>query len=151
MHLYLFTLEIVPLEVGRIYETLPSHLTLMSRFLSDLPADELARKTMPLFSATKPITLTVGQTEILGPKKVTAHMVSSVSELNLHRQLGNILDAAHVSYEYPAFVGEGHKAHVTKREEVYFEQGSQLACSAAYLIEVVDKQRIVRARLNLEG
>lgn len=36
-HLYLFTLEVAPLEIGMTYNPLPSHLTLVSRFFSDKP------------------------------------------------------------------------------------------------------------------
>ena len=43
-HLYLFTLEVVPLEVGKTYDELPLHCTLMFRFWSELPAEELAAK-----------------------------------------------------------------------------------------------------------
>lgn len=46
---YLFILEIAPLETGKIYAELPSHLTLMSRFWSELSPDELAGIVRPLF------------------------------------------------------------------------------------------------------
>jgi hypothetical protein len=147
--LYLFTLEIVPLEIGKIYDKLPSHLTLMSRFLSDLPPNELTTKIQPLFAKTTPVLLVFGITTALGPKKVTAHMVNSPDELRLHDELHKTLDTTKAEYKYPEFIGSNHKPHVTQREGMQFTSGSGHRASAAYLIEIVDKQRVVRARFEL--
>lgn len=151
MRLYLFALEIVPLEVGRAYVDLPSHLTLMSRFTSDMASEDLAHLVVPVFAGARPVTLTFGPTIELGPKKVIAHMVESAGETALHEKLRSFLAANGALFQYPEFIGANHKAHVTRREGVQFEQGSQITCSAAYLIEVVDKRRIPRARFSLGG
>lgn len=150
-HRYLFTLEVVPLEIGSTYDTLPSHLTLMSRFWSELTTEQLADAVKPLFAQTLPIGLRFGATEALGPKKVTAHMVTSDAESALHVALQKKLDDLHVSYEYPEFVGANHKAHVTQRQGVTFKEGSAIQSGAVYLIEVVNGQRVVRARFILSG
>lgn len=150
MRLYLFTLEIVPLEVGKTYDDLPSHLTLMSRFTSELTPSELTRIVTPIFAASKSVSLTFGPTIELGPKKVVAHMVDSADEAGLHEKLRSLLDKNGVVFQYPAFIGAGHKAHVTQREGAHFEQGSRLTCSAAYLIEVIDGQRFVRQQFVLQ-
>lgn len=150
-HLYLFTLEVTTLEIGKTYDDLPSHLTLMSRFRSELDYDELANVVRPLFAATIPVTLTFGETIELGPKKVMAHMVSSPSEQALHIKLHEALDSIHVEQQYPQFVGVGHKAHVSKRDGLDFKQGDQHLTLATYLIEVVDKKRVVRSRFKLEA
>jgi ADP-ribose pyrophosphatase YjhB (NUDIX family) len=145
-HLYLFTLEITPLEIGRVYDDLPSHLTVMSRFLSDLPPDEVAERVRPLFEACDPIALTFGPTLELGPKKVTAHMVSSARERKLHQDIYALLKNMGVTFQYPEFVGANHKAHVTQREGVDFPPDSQLISSATYLIEIVDGKRAIRSK-----
>lgn len=150
-HLYLLTLEIEPLEISRAYHELPSHLTLMSRFLSDLTPEELSDITRPVIELTGNIALTFGPTIELGPKKVTAHMVDSPDEKLLHKRLQVVLEEVGAIFQYPQFIGSKHKAHVTKREGKDFPQGSQLISSAAYLIEVVDGQRIVRSRFNLDA
>lgn len=148
-HLYLFTLEIVPLEVGKTYNELPSHLTLMSRFLSDVLAEGLADKVRPLFMRTAPAHLVFGETIQLGPKKVIAHMVSSPDEGRLHDNLRKLLDEIKVEYQYPKFIGENHRPHITAREGVRFDAGNGHTALAAYLIEVVDKKRVVRAKFEL--
>jgi hypothetical protein len=148
-HLYLFVLEIAPLEVGRTYDELPSHLTLMSRFLSELEPEKLTEGVTLLFDQTAPILLTFGETSELGPKKVTVHHVHAADEALLHNNLHGLLDSLGVEYQYPEFIGTNHKAHVTQRPNIAFEPNAQLLTSAAYLIEVVNKRRVIRAKLVL--
>jgi lysophospholipase L1-like esterase len=148
--LYLLTLEIEPLEVGKAYDELPSHLTLMSRFLSNLAPEQLSSVVEPLFADTKPVNLVFGNTIQLGPKKVTAHMVSSPEEGVLHDRLRALLDKAGATFRYPQFIGSNHKAHVTQRDGKNFPPKTRLLSSAVYLIEVVDGQRLIRSRFNLD-
>jgi hypothetical protein len=146
---YLFTLEIAPLEVGKTYDELPSHLTLMSRFLSDITFEELTNKVRPLFAEATPIHLVFAETIQLGPKKVTAHMVSSAYERRLRNKLCKLLDAAKVKYQYPEFIGENHKPHVTAREGVRFDIGNKRTAHTAYLIEVINTRRVIRSQFRL--
>lgn len=148
-HLYLFTLEIVPLEVGKIYDNLPSHLTLMSRFLSDLPPEKLTGLMQPAFAITNRIELVFGPTIKLGPKKVTVHMIDNTDEQKLHNSILEVLEKIGVSFQYPQFIGANHKAHVTQRENIDFSPNSQLVSQAAYLIEVVNGKRVVRSKLAI--
>ncbi len=148
-HLYLFTLEITPLEVGRVYPDLPSHLTLMSRFWSLLPPDDLAAIVRSLFEETVPINLVFGETVELGPKRVMAHLVSSPAEQVLHHRLRSSLDTIQAKYQYPQFMSDNHKPHVTRRESARFDAGDHRLASAVYLIEVVDGQRIVHSKFEL--
>jgi len=148
-HTYLFTLELVPLIVGHVYDELPSHLTLMSRFTSTMSPGTMATAVGSLFIGADPITLSFGKTIELGPKKVIAHMVTSAGEQGLHRSLLQLLDGLDVIYQYPDFIGENHKPHVSKREGSHFKVGSKRKVFAAYLIEIVDKKRIIRSRFEL--
>lgn len=150
-HLYLLTLEVAPLEADGVYDKLPSHLTLMSRFLSNLSPESLANAVRSLFASTVPVSLAFGETVRLGPNKVVAHMVTSPDELKLHYALRKVLDTTEITYEYPEFVGDNHKPHVTERVGVHYESGDQYVASVAYLIEVVDKKRVVRAKFILSG
>lgn len=150
-HLYLFTLEIGPLDLNRAYDELPSHLTLMSRFMSDLPPEDLAATVRPLFVGTAPIRLVFGEAVELGSKKVMAYMVDSPDEPRLHKELRKVLDRIDVEYQYPEFIDVNHKPHVTKREGVEYKLNDQYFTSAAYLIEVVDKRRLVHAKFELKA
>jgi len=150
-HLYLLALEIEPLEMGGVYDELPSHLTLMSRFLSDLVPEKLSDTIRPVLENSDVVELTFGSTITLGPKKVTAHMVNSSDEKLLHKRLQVALDEVGVTFQYPQFIGSNHKAHVTKRDGKGFPPGSYLISSAVYLIEVIDGQRIIRSRFNLDA
>ncbi len=149
-HLYLFTLEIVPLAVGEVYDELPSHLTLMSRFLSDLSPEALSDAVRKTFADTAPIHLVFGGTVELGPKNVSVHTVNSLDEMRLHKRLLETLGAIGAEYQYPEFIGDNHKAHVTQRANASFEPGRELIISTAYLIEVVDKKRVIRAKFELD-
>lgn len=150
-HVYLFTLEIDPLEVGKVYDELPSHLTLMSRFLSEVPYEELASETRAIFEQASPIELTFGSTKELGPKKVLAHMIHSPAEVVLHNRLLEHLSTLGAEFQYPQFIGSGHKAHVSKREGDDFKKGQTRVSSAAYLIEVIDTKRVIRSRFDLDA
>lgn len=150
-HLYLFTLEVAPLKVGQSYDDLPSHLTLMSRFWSELSPKELATIVRPLFHKTMPLNLVFGQTVELGPKKLMVHIVRQPKESILHDQLLKLLDTVSVDYQYPQFIGRNHKPHVTKREGMHFAAGDEYKSSAVYLIEVIDSKRVIRSRFQLSS
>lgn len=148
--LYLFTLEVAPVDVGRTYDELPSHLTLMSRFLSELNPEELGRRMVPIFARTQPISLVFGVTTELGPKKLVAHMVDHSSELQkLHADVLKQLMVLRAELQYPQFVGEGHRPHVTRREGVNLSEGTVLTLNTVCLIEVVDGRRTIRAKYRL--
>lgn len=150
MHRYLFTLQIVPLEVGKMYPELPSHLTLMSRFLSELSADDLARTVQSVFDTHAPVVIEFEQTTQLGPKKLTVHMVNSASERALHNALLHVLQSLGAQFEYPDFIGAGHKPHVTKRPGMQFNAGETYTSTTVYLIEIVESKRLVRAAFHLK-
>jgi len=128
----------------------------MSRFWSRLSPDEIAKIVKPLFDRTQPIELTFGESTQLGPKKVAVHLVEHNHSLKkLHDQLHNLLDATNVTYEYPQFVGKGHKPHVSIREGDQFTAGHKQMANVAYLIEVEIKAdehlRFIRAKFNLNS
>ena len=155
-HLYLFTLEVAPMTVGAMYSPLPSHLTLISRFWSSLPPEELSEIVKPVFHQTRPIKLIFGKAATLGPKQVAVHLVENTDELkSLHSQLCSLLNANGVKYTAPQFAGDGHKPHVSKREGDQFNVGQKQMSNAAYLIEVEikgdDHLRLIRTKFDLQG
>jgi|SRR5882757_2505120 len=156
MHLYLFTLEIDPLVVGEVYNPLPSHLTLVSRFWSKLSPDVIVNATRAIFEQTKPIELTFGDEDAIGPKKTAVHLIEN-SEVTkqLHLVLVDVLNNLNVTYTQPRFIGEGHLPHVSKRDNVEYAVGSRRVVDTVYLIEVEirgnDHLRYVRAKFDLNG
>jgi hypothetical protein len=126
---------------------LPSHLTLMSRFFSDLSPHQLNKVVRPLFEKTTAIRLIFGRIEELGPKKLAVHLVNHSNELDtLHNGLLTLLNSIPVEYEYPQFIGTRHKPHITAREGTDFKVGDTFIAKQACLVEVVDGQRIVRLK-----
>jgi hypothetical protein len=154
--LYLFTLEVMPLNVGKIYNPLPSHLTLMSRFWSSLSPEELSQVVKPLFQRTQPMELIFGESAALGPKQIAVHLIENTDELkNLHSKLRGLLNAAGVTYTTPKYTGDGHKPHVSKRDGDQFIPGHKQMANAVYLVEVEikgdDHLRFIRAKFDLKG
>jgi hypothetical protein len=154
-HLYLFTLEVVPLNVGAVYNPLPSHLTLVSRFWSEHSPEVLANRVKSIFEQTNPIELLFGQPASIGPKHTAVHLIEHTEEIkHLHERLCRLLDDLVVEYTNPQFVGKGHKPHVSRREGDGFALGYRQVVKAAYLIEVEihDEQhlRFVRAKFPLD-
>jgi len=145
MHLYLFTLEVDQLVVGYVYNPLPSHLTLVSRFWSELPPNLIVDAVSPTFAQSGPIELIFSQEAVIGPKKTAVHLVENTLELkDLHSQLIEVLTSLKVSFTSPQFIREGHRPHVSKRQDVQFAVGQKQAASHAYLIdvEIVGKEQL---------
>lgn len=65
-----------------------------------------------------------------------------------HLYLRKLLDVASVEYQYPEFIGENHKPHVTARQGAHFDVDSELTSHFVYLIEVVDTRRVIRSTLG---
>lgn len=151
-HLYLFTLEVTPLEVGRTYDELPLHCTLMHRFYSELSVDELSNNVKSLFDKTPPITLAVYEHTRLGPKQVPVSLIELTEALDsLNMQLFDQLNKLEVEYTAPQWVGKGHVFHITDRENEALEIGRDRTSEVIYLIEVVDRKRVIRERFDLDG
>lgn len=155
-HLYLFTLEVEPLKVGDIYDELPLHCTLMFRFWSELPAEELTEKVQALFDQTKPILLIVKDRQLLGPKQVAAGTLELTDSLKrLHAQLHTLLVESGVEFTAPQWVDTGYKPHITDREHAQFSVDQKHLSRTAYLIEIGTNEhahkRIVRVKFELKG
>lgn len=154
MHLYLFTLEVEPLKVGGAYNPLPAHLTLISRFWSELSPSEIANMALASFTHSKPVELLFGAEAVIGPKKTKVHLVENTLELkNLHSQLCEVLAKHGVTITQPQFIGEGYLPHVSKREGSNYLVGDRRESRCAYLIEVMiegtKQQRYVREVFKL--
>ena len=155
MHLYLFTIEVEPLKVGEVYNPLPSHLTLISRFWSELTPCRIADAVSPTFTHSAPVELIFEKEAIIGPKKTVVHLIENTFELKkLHSRLLDLLAKHQVTFTQPQFIGEGHRPHVSKRENENFPVGHKQECRRAYLIEVfidgTKQQRNVRTVFELE-
>lgn len=149
-HLYLFALEVTPLEVGRAYDVLPLHCTFMFRFWSTLSPDQLAAKVYLLFEAADAIVLKPYEHTYLGPRQVGAYLVEKTPQIqDLHMQLHQVLEHLGVEYTEPQWVGLGYKPHITDRANEAITPNQPMSCRTAYLIEVIEGQRVVRRRFML--
>lgn len=153
-HCYLFALEVVPLEVDHIYETLPFHCTLVHRFWCNLTPEELVSKVKPIFEKYGPITFRLGKKVELGPKKTVVFELADTEQLKaLHMDLYNLLNELRAEYTEPDWVGPGYTPHVSDREDAPHKQNDTHTTSAAYIIEVkipsLEHKRVVRQKIAL--
>lgn len=154
--LYLFTLEVVPLEVGKTYNPLPSHLTLVSRFYLHESPEYISKKVSDLFNRTKSIKLLFNQSATIGPVRTAVHLIQPGKSLEeLHAQLSGLLDEIGANYTQPKYIREGWLPHVSKRDDDNFSPGFTHLARAAYLIEVRragdNDLRIIQKRFNLSN
>jgi len=153
-HLYLFTLEVIPLIVGELYNPLPSHLTLISRFYSHETSEQITAMVHDLFNETRSIDLLFQKSTEIGPKQTPVHIIEPSTELKLlHAKLLKILDENDVTYTQPQFIGNGWRPHVSERENDNFITGKSQLSKYAYLIEVFIQNenhlRVVRQKFKL--
>ncbi len=135
--LFLITLEIDVLEVGKNYNPLPSHLTLVPRFWANESPEEIAELVIPIFKKSDSMPLTVGKSELIGPKNTEVYLVSKSAELSdLHSDLVNELAAIDAEFSHPEFMYNNWTPHISVRHEKKFEDDTALDCNKGYLIEV---------------
>ena len=154
-HLYLFTLEVAPLDNGGIYRVLPSHCTLVSRFWSELLPQEIEAKVAPLLNNQKVIELIFGNKEIFNESKAKVNLIHKTNELYmLHSKLCDLLDGLGVEYTTPLWIRDGWRPHVTERPDVTFAPGMRHLSKAVYFIEVKinaeEDTRYIRAKFDLK-
>lgn len=150
----MFTLEVAPLDVDKVYDELPLHCTLMHRFWTHLSPAELVAKTQDVFAVTKPLTLNATERKAIGPKRVQVALLGHTQALEqLNMMLYHRLNLLGVEYAAPQWVGSDHIFHVTDRPFAQLAPGQTMSCGAAYLIEVkvpgYDHSRIARAKTML--
>ena len=149
-HRYIFTLEVVPLKLDHTYDALPLHLTLLSRFLTDLKYSQLQQFVKSVFEKAYEVNLLIDGTAELGPKETPVYIVRKTDEITqLHNDLCRHLDKIHVTYEYPEYVQQGYKPHISKRRGFESNNEDVLVSSRVYLVEIIDRKRVVRSRFGL--
>ena len=153
-HLYLFTLEVAPLEIGMTYNPLPSHLTLVSRFFLDKPPNHIINKVSALFKLAECIELVFEELSTIGPEHTEVHVIKPNKSLEeLHTQITDNLVDIGVSYTHPEYIKEGWKPHISKRDNDNYVPGYSFLTHAAYLIEVHIQDgnylRTIREKFNL--
>lgn len=133
---YLFSLEVVPLTVGKAYTNLPLHCTLMHRFHTTAALDELTMMARELFSATTPIKLIAGEHLAFGPKQRLATLLDKhPAFVAVHASLFDRLNRLGVKHTESEWVGKGYTPHVSDQHGERLPEVITLS-TAAYLIEV---------------
>lgn len=151
---YLFALEIEQLEVGKNYDTLPAHCTLVHRFYSLLGPEELMERAQGIFDKYQGVTFTIGDLVELGPKKTKAFTIANKEQLiALHNELYNLLNELKTVYTEKEWVGDGYIPHISVREGTPLTPGQPYTAKVFCIIEVkipdLPHKRVVRAKRSL--
>ncbi len=151
---YLFALEVAPLTIGRAYDELPLHCTLMHRFWVEMSPEDLMAKVHDVLVATPVLSLRVIGRTLLGPKQVSVSLIEHAADLEtLNARLFERLNELGVEYVAPQWVGQGHVFHVTDKPGSLLKDGVTKTAGAVYLIEVnvpgYEGKRIPRTKFAL--
>lgn len=158
MKSFLFVLEVEPMKVGKSYNKLTLHCTVLHWFNVETSAEELLRLTSKIFSNTHPIELVAGEPAMFGPSSDPHSMyvnkvVHNQALVYLHRSLLKVVDGIHAQHTEPSYTGGGFNFHVTMQEGRSFVEGTKDLSTAAYLVERVEgaknSRKFIRAKIPL--
>lgn len=144
------------MAIGRAYDQLPMHCTIMHRFHSALSAPALVAALQPVIAAAQPVDLLPLNHQAFGPKKQLVTMVEQTSALVVfHRQLHDKLNTLGVQYTESDWVGDGYVPHVTDKQGQRLVSIKATLSSAVYVISVEHplkgSRRYIDAKIALAG
>lgn len=147
--------ELDPVELGRVYVRLPLHCTVMHWFLADAPAEKIWESVLPVFRATRPITLISGEPDYFGPSRgpkiIAVNRLENEPRLRtLHEGLYHAVEPIGVKHTEP-YVLDNFNFHVTQQGPRRFAQGQTHLATTAYLIEALDPLRIARKQVKAKA
>jgi hypothetical protein len=151
-HLYFLVLQVASLVVKDRYDILPAHCTLMHRFWSELPPEQLGKELADTLMGQQTIKLNFKEEALLGPNKVAVNKINMSRQLrDLHSTIYEKLNSLGVEYTAPEWVGNGYVAHVSKRDDSSLGEGDIFISTAICLVEVDEEgHRNVRQKFDLQ-
>lgn len=157
MHAYLLSLEIEPVEAGRVYIALPLHCTVVHWFRSDKAPAEITKAIADIVTATPPLELVSGKPDMFGREKDVPvnRLVNDDKLLAFHKQLHAALTEIGIVDVEPQWTGDGFNMHVTRQRSGRFEEGRRFVARRLYLVEALVpdelQQKKVISKLFLRG
>lgn len=144
MRAYLFVLPLEPIEIGRVYEHLPIHCTLMHWFWVAATPEELIKKIKTVFEGYGPLELVSAAPALFGPNyDVPVHtLVSNPSLKKLHDKLLAVLDEMGVRHIERKWIGNRFSPHVTTKNGRSFPPESRARINEVYIFEALDAQKL---------
>jgi hypothetical protein len=110
----------------KLYERLPSHVTLVPWFL--MPFEELEpmqHELRRVADGTEPLNIVGKLEDQFG--SATVRLVGNAALRPLHDELLRIVrDEVHGKLSHTAYVGEHYRPHVTKKPEMWLDQGEEV-------------------------
>ena len=146
MKAYLLALEIAPIAIGKTYESLPLHCTLMHWFRIDAIDDFIQQvhvlvgtKAAPELHIEEPDDFT-GITKT-GVISVKVNKVRKTDELNdLHEAIATIAESLGVEYVMPQYIHTGYVPHVTHQGADQLSSGDEVRVTSLYIAEAASPE-----------
>lgn len=151
MSLFVVVLPLSPLKVDDSFSVgdWPLHVTVVPTFSIDLSAADVAAEMAIEFASHETVIVSAGQDELFGPLAnilVTVIDYSPALQL-LHLSLTASLEALGATFESPAFVANGYRAHVTVAQHCRVTAGDELLLEQFALVDMqpdpsTDRRRV---------
>jgi len=161
MHTYLIILEITPLKLGGIYDSLPLHCTLVHWFWLKQAPSEVAKRLAATLTSLPSVTLKASNERTFPSKNkhgetvpVVVNDIAQTSGLrDIHERTCTILENMGVQYSEPQYVRNGYHPHVTHQKDGKLFPGEVHESARLYLVEAIapeyGNERTVRAVVDL--
>lgn len=146
MQAYLLALELEPVEIGKTYEVLPLHTTLVHWFWLEAPKiDELIKLVSKL--TTEKLSLEALEEAIFteftdsGTIPVTVSRIEKSDTLSdLHNRITALIDSLGGTYEKPEYIGGGYEPHVTHQYKTKINTGDILQADNLFIAQASKPQ-----------
>lgn len=144
-------LEDVPAGAEFTASAWPLHLTLLPNFSIAWDGSTLGERLRPVLTGRRPITVVASHEEFFGPREtIPVAVVETTPELtSLHRELHDMLAAAGAAFEYPAYVADGYRPHVTAQAHRRLGPGEEARLDTVSVVGIAPHG--VPGRLKLLG
>ncbi len=144
MKSYLVALEITSVEIGKTYNGLPLHCTLVNWFQTN-KIEYLITDIQKLLESQPPVLLKVGNEDQFtgmtssGPIPVRVNKVQKTRAIKkLHDEIVAMLKAYDVDFVAPQYLNEGYVPHITHQEDGRAQQGDAIGVDSLFVAEADD-------------
>ena len=152
MSLFVVVLPLSPLKVDDSFSVSdwPLHVTVVPTFSIDLSATDVAAEMATEFGSHDTVTVSAGQDELFGPlANILVTVVEDSPALRfLHLSLTASLKALGATFESPAFVANGYRAHVTVTQHCRVTAGDELRLEQFALVDMHPEPSTDRRRVT---
>lgn len=149
MRAFLVAFEVEPVVMGRVYETLPLHCTLMHWFRTKLDHHAIKHVVGLVCYTNGPLFLHAGGIENFGPQKtIPVSVIRETRDLMaLHTKIHQVLLDLSVTFVEPQYVGEGYRPHVTVTDGRFFPVRDSMRVLNGYVVQALNASELKEKKI----